>query len=278
MIASLSAEVGFRTHVDGYVLDLDAKTLTQVDTGVYGLSNLTVSPDGTRLAYLRLAAQSTPDNQINDAVILDWQTQQIVQTIVNPTPQTTAYGVLQWDPQDEWLLFQTSIANQATAENDEFRLMFSINRVKIGNADILPLVQRGFRPRWSPDGSQIAYCEGASITAEQGAPQRHIFIVNRNGDNPRQITKERVECDDLHWSPQADRLLYSDGRNLFIVDIATGETRQVYGSGIPVYQVTWSPDGEYLAFIRDNALEVLSLEDGTSQRLTEGETVIALSW
>jgi len=80
-------------------------------------------------------------------------------------------------------------------------------------------------PRWSPDGSQIAF---DSRTEKHG----HIFVVSASGGAPRPITSGEFEDAVPTWS--------SDGKSLYFASNRTGSWqlwKVIYTGGNPV-QVT----------------------------------------
>jgi serine/threonine protein kinase len=100
-------------------------------------------------------------------------------------------------------------------------------------------------PRWSPDGSQLAY------HSSESAEGRHIYLVDSNGQNLRQVT-QGIRLDSYpQWSADGSSIAYfsRDGSRLFIraYQLATGEERDLAqlppGVG-DVRILDWSRDGQ----------------------------------
>jgi Tol biopolymer transport system component len=95
-------------------------------------------------------------------------------------------------------------------------------------------------PRWSPDGSRIAFAvEDSSGSALYLADQAtgRVAKVRTRGPN---IMPE------LSWSPDGKRLVFARAgrRQLFFVDLDTGrDTNLQWDSHYRVYTPRWSPDG-----------------------------------
>jgi len=134
-----------------------------------------------------------------------------------------------------------------------------------------------YRPRWSPDGSQIAFSAAVEDRAEIG-------VVPALGGAPRRITDQGWEP---AWSPDGDEIAYWGGEifeGLFVVPVRGGEPRRVIehvgeGSGL-----TWARGSNRLAYSRGNGSYLLaeiflnlapsslwsvSVKGGEAVRLTE---------
>lgn len=113
------------------------------------------------------------------------------------------------------------------------------------------------QPRYSPNGRWIAF------TSDRGAGD-NIWIVDRNGTNPRQVTKETFRLlNQADWTPDSEYLVarkhFTSGRSL-----GAGEMWLYHRSGGEGVQMTkkrteqkdtnepaFSPDGKYLYFSDD---------------------------
>lgn len=137
-----------------------------------------------------------------------------------------------------------------------------------GNADAVP--------KWSPDGSRLAF-----LRAQDGPPQ--VWVLPADGGEAEQLTKLPLGAGAPVWSPDgskiafsaaidlaavveapftntpivAERLDYkSDGPGLLktlrshvhVLDVATGEVQQRTFGDWHAGQPAWSPDGKHVAF------------------------------
>jgi Tol biopolymer transport system component len=75
-------------------------------------------------------------------------------------------------------------------------------------------------PVWSPDGEWIAF-----RTDRNHKGHYEVWIVRRDGSEPREITTGDESVRAPAWSPDGGRIVYSKGsegqHDLFIVDIET---------------------------------------------------------
>jgi len=145
-------------------------------------------------------------------------------------------------------------------------------------------------PRWSPDGSQIAFL--SKRTAKEKTPQ--IYLIAFNGGEARKLTSIDGEIREMQWSPDGrkllcairktdadqlnldeqqkklgivarhyDRLFYKlDGEgylphertHLWLIDARTGKAKQLTDHTVwDEFNPTFSPDGRSIAFFSNHA-------------------------
>lgn len=159
-------------------------------------------------------------------------------------------------------------------------------------------------PRWSPDGSRVAF-----VSDRDG--QRQIWLIPVHGGEARRLTSGTLSPSDLAWSPDGrwiafvgkpeaasrdgsdvrviTRLRYKhdgegfwDGRwkQVFVVPASGGPARQVTWGECDHLAPAWSPDGAFLAYVTNpdpdadltNVTDVwvLPVSGGAPRRLTRG--------
>ena len=133
-------------------------------------------------------------------------------------------------------------------------------------------------PTWSPDGSQILYAG-----SDEGSI--HLYIMNRDGSNVRQVTDRSGLRGRNDWSVEGLLATYigsagNHTRNIFTFD-THGQSMQMITDGGDNVAPSFSPDGRWIAFMsyRDHFWDEFGCEiyimrtDGTDvQRLTSNDT------
>ena len=158
-------------------------------------------------------------------------------------------------------------------------------------------------PRWSPDGTQIAFISDRQDETAQ------IFSIAADGGEAQALTSlEPGGIQGLHWSPDGAQIAflyratpagytkkaveerkekglsspprvhthlfyrldgfgYFDGEywQVAVVDAKTGETRVLTSGDFSCSSVTWSPDSKTLAFLSDRRPDGDALPDADTQ-------------
>jgi hypothetical protein len=99
-------------------------------------------------------------------------------------------------------------------------------------------------PRWSPDGSKIAYC------TKQG-DKWNICVMNADGTGSKVLTESLYNDEYPAWSPDGKKLVFTSdrlkGHEIHVMDAATGENMVTLTSDNYYQQYPdWSPDGAYI--------------------------------
>jgi Tol biopolymer transport system component len=171
-------------------------------------------------------------------------------------------------------------------------------RSKANGSDRLQLIQSSFfssmfsalaasatppsyalNPRWSPDGSEIAY--------SSQAPGRlaKIYLVSPAGGQLQELLPNLNEAQsDPNWSPDGKRISFGGGSsaatlpspNIHILDLETRTVIDVPDSN-GFFSPRWSPDGRYLAALSVDSSK-LALFNFTTQKWEKVVEGTFFSW
>ena len=119
-------------------------------------------------------------------------------------------------------------------------------------------------PRWSPDGSRIAFSRRVRDPASRhdwhdALNPFHIYTISANGGKPEPVPGVTGPASDASWSPDGKRLAFAppnyegttEQQHVSIINLENGVVEAVRGSD-NLFSVRWSPDGNSLvALSRD---------------------------
>jgi serine/threonine protein kinase/Tol biopolymer transport system component len=115
-------------------------------------------------------------------------------------------------------------------------------------------------PRWSPDGTQIAF-----IASSPGKPWQ-VFVIPAEGGTARDVTVGERNYGDPTWMPDGNSIVFAGvpwleyvtapGPNIHMVDLKTSEVSGVPGSE-NLFSPRVSPDGRYVAALSSDSTKMM---------------------
>jgi eukaryotic-like serine/threonine-protein kinase len=133
---------------------------------------------------------------------------------------------------------------------------------------------RVYGPRWSPDGSQIAFGD-----VQFHRPLKIYLISPSGGDSPKQVSPSNVDDadEDPTWTPDGKSIVFARAgaggegkRAIYRVDLGNGNLTMIPGSdelGSP----RLSPDGQHIAALTKDAKKLMLFDQSSWSTLAVGD-------
>ncbi len=207
------------------------------------------SPDGTRLAYVRLV---DPEKFLFELFLIDAD---------GTSPRQLTYGSsgamhsLSWSPDGTRIAI---VFEPSTADPEGGITERQVRVIPVDGGEPVTVYEHAFARigGWSPDGTRLlVYPEG--VWDDGG-----IFVARADGSGVERLTEASgVQVEVTGWtpvggySPDGSRILFSSGKegpDRIEVMNADGSGRRFLTEGgtVSEFQATWSRDGQHIAYSR----------------------------
>jgi tricorn protease-like protein len=219
------------------------------------------SPDGTRIAFIKLGDLTAPGIYVMkaDGSGPRW----ILEDATGPTSPS-------WSPDGTKIVFETGLGQEATGSGDR-----DIYAVEVSTGRVTRLTNDPARdeyPALSPDGSRIAFTRQRQGDAD-------IHVMNADGSGVRQLTSG--EGIDLRpaWSPNGTKITFERDGDIYVITAdGSGVTRLTEGPSED-RDPAWAPDGALISFVRDGDIFILDADGDNMTNLThDAAGYSSLSW
>ena len=121
-------------------------------------------------------------------------------------------------------------------------------------------------PRWSPDGTQIAF------VGTNGKKSWKVYLVPSAGGTPQELITQNREESDPTWSPDGTKLAFgrpSYGTDVGDQEIQTFDLKSHALAIVPgskgLFSPRWSPDGRYLAALSTDSRKLMRFDFSSGQ-------------
>jgi Tol biopolymer transport system component len=238
-------------------------------------SDVTVSPDGSRIAFLRRIGGTMRDNICFQE--LASRKQECFSTDAHPASLVWWHGgkeLLYSTAEAIWrVAADGSIArNRAKVLDGNYedlaadpagrRLVVSRGNVDInlwrvgrhgeGRVKLIASTKEESDAAYSPDGTRIVFRSSRSGVYD-------LWVTSKDGSNPTRITKFSGRLGSARWSPDGANIVFdgyaspyehTKNTNVFVVSAAGGRMRRITDDTTLCFVPNWSRDGHWIYFIK----------------------------
>jgi len=228
-----------------------------------------VSPDGTRLAFLREGI--TPSRLVRyPSLYTAGADGRGAVALTKGSAQSSSNAQLghfdevtsaSWSPDGSRLVYAHAFEG-TRYDYPHYELVVvdadGTNALPLTTTDPTNSLFRAFSPSWSWARNQIVFAAGGQL-----------WVINPDGSELTQLTNGASDSDPA-WSPDGSKIAFVHGGNLAVRDVA-GSSETVFV--LPAAAPAWSPDGSMIVFsskVNDNTdIYTVDADGGDPRRLTE---------
>jgi eukaryotic-like serine/threonine-protein kinase len=181
---------------------------------------------------------------------------------ITPTPQPTALGGAD----------QIAFASTRSGAVE----IWIMNIDGSGSKQVTNIPEGACQPRWSPDGTRIAFVSPCvrNLTSYPGAS---IFIINQDGTNLVPLPSAPGGDYDPAWSPGGEEIAFTSLRGdgvpgIYVINLIDYAVRPlIQDEARAISHPAWSPDGNMIAYVNsDNRVWVMDVKKEERRSLVIG--------
>ena len=219
------------------------------------------SPNGTKIAYIHL------NEIVNPGKRRRWTSQIVLIDADGKNPMELAsfqFGTLptvSWSPDDKTLavggvMLGPTMDGQGFVES----AVYLLDAASRKSPQLL--IERGFSPSWSPDGSQIAY--GCTTEVRPGEYKGSLCVIPAISHSTPHVIAENAW--NPIWSPNGENIAYLSrvgGKGQLLICHPDGSNIiPLTESKSDVESFAWSPDGRRIAYTEKHPMDDEVIQSG----------------
>lgn len=192
------------------------------------------SPDGTKIAF------SGTRNRDSDIYVINVDGAGLINLTSGNGGRNALDAGPTWSPDGTKIAFTSDRDSSPEFLTNDIYVMNAASGGNVINLTQTVDTAHEFGPKWSPDGTKIAY-------AREWQPQyaADIFVMDANGGNQTQLTFVNAADYLGGWSPDGAKIIFSSERaathDIFVMNAnGSGQTRLTFKPTVEM-QPTWQP-------------------------------------
>jgi Tol biopolymer transport system component len=254
-----NGRIAFESSREIHVVNADGSQQTRL-TNNRGLESMPAwSPDGQRIAFIRLSGERYDKSEI---YVINADGSQETFLANNPKPETS----LAWAPVGQRIAFES--------ERDGNREIYVVTADSSQQTRLTNNPKPDSSPAWSPDGQRIAF-----VSERDG--NQEIYVMNADGSQQTRLTDNLRADAAPAWAPVGQRIAFEserDGnREIYVMNADGSQQTRLINNPADDWTPVWSPDGQHIAFVslRDSKgvmnheIYVMNADGSQQTRLTD---------